>query len=371
MLAPPASNAVIVRLCGLGILVKRKRSGEVVHVVRLHSSRPDGLPADASLPSSVGVSLSCQLQTHPDAKWRPWTVCCGPALRMLSQPASSAGRVKLLQMCWVPPVCTLVEHYRGITLTCADVLSTIGNVGAARDEAEDPLDVLAEHYALESVAAWADDVEAVVGGGGWEAGEVRPLYEANAALGGAEEVAAAWWAELATSIRDGHPTYLLCERLEESYRKRATANGNSYHHCMLIVGFEAPGGPGGEPRSSERRGPGEPRLLLKDPCCAEPERLIEGSLVGPWEELGASSRRSKAGAAAARVVLRTYCTNGRAVDSRFRVKGSVRFARASEAQVAERLAERQRQHDARVVIAAEAAQVSAAGAAKALAAGTA
>ena len=113
------------------------------------------------------------------------------------------------------------------------------------------------------------------------------------------------------------------------------------------------------------------RLLLKDPCCAEPERLIEASLVGPWEELVASSHRSKAGAAAARVVLRTYCTNGRAVDSRFRVKGSVRFARASEAQVAERLAERQRRHDARAVIAAEAAQASAADAAKALAAGTA
>lgn len=363
MQVPPEAHAVTMRLCGRGTFVKCKRSGEVVRVVELRSSRPDGLRADASLPSSVGSSISCQLQTHPDAHWRPWTVCCGPALRMLNQPTSSAGRRKLLQMCWVPPVCTLVEHYSGITLTCADVLVSVGNGGGARDEAEDPIDVLAEHFGLNAIAGWADDVEAVVTGGGWEAGEVRPLYERNMALGVVEAVAAAWWTELASSIRESHPTYLLCERLEETYRKRAMAKGNSYHHCLLVVGFEAPGGEGGEPRSSARRGPNEPRLLLKDPCCAEPERLLEASFASPWDEVAYGRGKDKdKDALAARVVLRTYCSNGRAIDSRFRVKGSVRFVRASEAH--------QRQHNARMVIAAEAAQ-AAVGAARALAAGTA
>ena len=83
---------------------------------------------------------------------------------------------------------------------------------------------------------------------------------------------------------------------------------------MLVVGVE---GAGGIARTGDRRGSGEPRLLLKDPCCEERDRLVEASFEA---EAGLTT------VGWLRVQLRAFHANGRGVESRYRVKGSVRFA---------------------------------------------
>ena len=155
---------------------------------------------------------------------------------------------------------------------------------------------------------------------------MRALYEASSAAGGVERVAPGWWVELVAAVRGGHPTYLFCERLEAAYTRRAKQRsaaraseglgGHSHYHRLLVVGVE---GLGGVACTSDRRG-GEPRLLLKDPCCEERDRLVEASFEA---EAGLDST-----VAWQKVQLRAFHANGRGVESRYRVKGSVRFARA-------------------------------------------
>ena len=62
--------------------------------------------------------------------------------------------------------------------------------------------------------------------------------------------------------------------------------------------------------------------MKKDPCCEERDRLVEASFEA---EAGLETVGWQ------RVQLRAYHANGRGVESRYRVKGSVRFARAPPA----------------------------------------
>ena len=100
--------------------------------------------------------------------------------------------------------------------------------------------------------------------------------------------------------------------------------------------------------SSDRRG-GEPRLLLKDPCCEEEERCLEASFEAA-EELASARGRGRV----SRVQLTLFHANGRAVDSRFRVKASARFARVAGA--ADTAAQQRQREQAAEVIRAEAAR---------------
>lgn len=109
--------------------------------------------------------------------------------------------------------------------------------------------------------------------------------------------------------------YLLCERLEAVYarrERRGLAEGRC--HCLLVVGVE---GTDARACSSNRRG-GEPRLLLKDPSCEAVGRCLEASFEA----------KEQVGPGVSRVQLTLFHSNGRAVESRFRVKASARFALA-------------------------------------------
>ena len=115
-------------------------------------------------------------------------------------------------------------------------------------------------------------------GGGWDEEGTRPLYEQ--AGGGCERVSAEWWACMAAALAAGHPTCVLGERVEAANVRLAKKHGDSYCHCMLVVGFE---GALGAPQSSDRRSASTrgdqtpPRLLVKDPCNAE--RLLEATFA--------------------------------------------------------------------------------------------
>lgn len=338
--------SISIRLRGQSNLLKRIRPGDPPSASCAAAARSDGLPSDASSSSACGCVYEHRLRLHPEARERPWLVLGGPALRMHTQPSAAPGRAKLTQLCWAPPVATLVEHYTGCAHSCEEVLHAAGNFNWA-DVAEDPLEVLSEHFDIEAEAPWLDSDGGTNSDGdayGWAAGEVRALYKkAGDAAGCAhvEHVAPAWWVELVAAVCGGHPTYLLCERLEAVYVRLANqrahgddGQGRSHSHCLLVVGVE---GAGGIACTSNRRG-GAPRLLLKDPCCEERDRLIEATF------------EAEAGVATVgwqRVQLRALHANGRGVESRYRVRGSVRFARAPPPPP-------QQQQAAEAVIAAEA-----------------
>ena len=74
---------------------------------------------------------------------------------MHTQPSAAPGRAKLTQLCWAPPVATLVEHYTGCAQSCEEVLHAAGNFNWA-DVAEDPLEVLSEHFDIEAEAPWLE-----------------------------------------------------------------------------------------------------------------------------------------------------------------------------------------------------------------------
>ena len=104
------------------ISLKRKfRSSANYH------ARSDGLRPDASSASAIGGVYERRLTLHPEARERPWLVIGGPALRMHTQPHAAPSGNKLTQLCWVPPVATLVEHYTGRAMTCEEVLRAAGN----------------------------------------------------------------------------------------------------------------------------------------------------------------------------------------------------------------------------------------------------
>ena len=206
---------------------------------------------------------------------------------------------------------TVVEHYTGQALTCDEVLTTVGKTDG-RDEAEDPLKMLGEHWGIGCVSAFVDGLEEHSGGrpSGWDDEGTRPLYEYN---GGCERVLAEWWACMAAALAAGHPTFVLAERVEAANIRIAKKHGDSYCHCMLIVGFE---GALGDPQSSDRRGASErgvqtpPRLLVKDPCHAE--RLLEATF--------------EANFGSGAVHFRVHHWGGCSVVDRYRVKGSVHFS---------------------------------------------
>ena len=206
---------------------------------------------------------------------------------------------------------TIVEHYTSRVLTCDDVLEAVGVGGM--DDAADPIEVLGHYFGIDCCSAFLDDEAAHSGGGGpvgWEEEGTRALYEV-VGDGREERVVADWWSEMAAALGAGHPTFLLGERLEQCTVRHAKKRGNSFSHCLLIVGFE---GTPGAPRSSDRRGDGDrgtrtaPRLLIKDPCNAE--RLLEAT----FESAGAA------------VQLQLFHDGGRSSLDRFRVTGSVQLS---------------------------------------------
>lgn len=273
-------------------------------------------PLEAALQAGVAREpVEVQLRTDVAAAERPWVVLGGPCLRMHSQPTRGLRRgqrrQKLKNLCWVPPVATVVEHYTGQSLTCDEVLRTLGK-DDGRDEAEDPLEMLSDHWGIECGSAYVESLEEHSGGRprGWDEEGTRPLYEQ--AGGGCERVSAEWWACMAAALAAGHPTFVLGERVEAANVRLAKKHGDSYCHCMLVVGFE---GALGAPQSSDRRSASTrgdqtpPRLLVKDPCNAE--RLLEATFAA---NLGSGA-----------VQLRVHHRGGCSLVDRYRVKGSVHF----------------------------------------------
>lgn len=253
------------------------------------------------------------MKTDAGACERPWVVLGGPCLRMYSQPARGLQRQKLKNLCWVPPVATVVEHYTGERLSCEDVLRAVGMTG--KDEAEDPLELLSEHWNIDCGSAFVDGTDVHSGGGpsGWEEEGTQALYEE---ADGRERVSAEWWSGMATALAAGHPTFVLGERVEAAGIRLAKKHGDSYCHCLLIVGFE---GALGAPQSSDRRGTGArgmrtpPRLLVKDPCDAA--RLLEATFDSSAVDSGA---------------VRLHVHHWGGID-RFWVKGSVQFSGVASA----------------------------------------
>lgn len=276
-------------------------------------------PLEAALAAGVARKpVEVQMCTDVAAVERPWVVLGGPCLRMHSQPIRGLRRglrrQKLKNLCWVPPVATVVEHYTGQCLTCDDVLRALGK-DDGRDEAEDPLEMLSDHWGIECESAFVDILEEHSGGRpkGWDQEGTRPLYEHERAGGGCERVSAEWWACMAAALSAGHPTFVLAERLEATNIRVAKKHGDSYCHCMLVVGFE---GAVDTPQSSDRRSSSTrgvqtpPRLLVKDPCNAE--RLLEATFAA---NLGSDA-----------VHLRAHHRGGCSLVDRYRVKGSVHFS---------------------------------------------
>ena len=252
------------------------------------------------------------MRTDVAASERPWVVLGGACLRMRSQPTRGLRRQKLKNLCWVPPVATVVEHYTGQSLTCDKVLRTVGKTDGT-DEAADPLEMLSDHWGIECGSAYVDGPEEHSGGrpSRWDEEGTRPLYEE--AGGGCERVSAEWWACMAAVLAAGHPTFVLAERVEAANIRLAKKHGDSYCHCMLVVGFE---GVLNAPQSSDRRGAGArgvqtaPRLLVKDPCNAE--RLLEATFAANF--------------CSGAVQIRVHHWGGCSVVDRYRVKGSVNFS---------------------------------------------
>lgn len=270
------------------------------------------------------------MKTDPGAKERRWFLLCGPVLRMHSQPRARSSvhsgstvsrgaqhKTKLHNLCWVPPVATIVEHYTGERLSCESVLTKVDASGL--DDSQDPLEVLEEHWGIPSRSPYIDGTEPHSGGvaGGWDAHEMMPLYDT---AHGCEHVVQEWWGSLTDSITGGHPIYLLAERLEGETIRHAKKQGASYCHCLLVVGFEgklAALGGGREEvvaECTDRRGMSSngatpaPRLLVKDPSCAD--RLLEASFESHF---------------GAPVQLRVFLKAGKSDFDRFRVKGSASF----------------------------------------------
>ena len=151
-----SASVVSVRLRGHGrVSLKRNLPPELLKRKLPPDARSDGLPTDASSASALGCVYERRLTLHPEARERPWLVIGGPALRMHTQPHAAPSGNKLTQLCWVPPVATIVEHLTGRAMTCEEVLRAAGNHSWA-DVAEDPLEVLSEHFDIEAGAAWLD-----------------------------------------------------------------------------------------------------------------------------------------------------------------------------------------------------------------------
>ena len=265
-------------------------------------------------PTAAGeVRFTTVFATDEDAKVRAWALLAGPVLRMHAQPAfthsGSSKRQKLLNLCWVPPIATVVQHYTGAGITCDQVLrTTVGD--EVQDEAQDSIEMLLQHWDIDCCSAFTDGVGDHSGGApsGWD--ETSPLYEMR---DGIECVCSAWWRELAAGIASAHPSFLLAERMEAATVRDAMRSSNSYCHCLLVVGYE--GSIANGPLSSDRRAGGargaatSPRLLLKDPCRSE--RLLEASFEAPTPDCA--------------VQLRVFFQGGRSAFDRYRVKGCVRF----------------------------------------------
>ena len=284
---------------------------------------PDGLPPAVDM--QRGNVLEARLQTNAaQAGQRDWVLLGGPILRMHSQPSlsmrsshapESRKKRKLSNLCWVPPVSTLVAHYTGRELSCDDVLQ-MAQPERRVDEAEDPLEVLQTHWGIDCTRPFVDGDGAHSGGrlSGWEAREVQPLYVTT---NGIEHVCANWWRETADALADGHPVFLMAERLEAQTVRHAQRTGSSYCHCLLVIGFEGSLADG--PRSGDRRGAAArtsgrgldtpPRLLIKDPCVAS--RLLEGM----WDASTAGG-----GAMQLHVFVRESSVD------RYRVKSTVRMS---------------------------------------------
>lgn len=275
---------------------------------------PDGLPqATAEPPARV---LESRFSSDDAATERAWVLLCGlvlrmpsqPALRMLAHPGEAAKPRKLKNLCWVPPVATVVAHYTGREHSCDEVLE---RCGVHEDTAEDTLEMLSLHWGIECEAAYTDGASHSGGApSGWEEeGGTAPLYEVRDGL---ERVVGGWWTELAAAIASGHPFFLLAERLEAETVRRCTRTGASYCHCLLVVGHEgslAAGACGSDRRSRNGRGAAvSARLLVKDPCRAD--RILEAS----FESAGGA------------VQLHVFFEGGKHAFDRYRVRGTARFS---------------------------------------------